>query len=147
MLFHNGRVVGYRAQVRGGTSIVMGTDLAASYVCGDYFQHSPAERLSLRRFVVALLGEAAPRHVVPDETLECEIVARLSPDGGCLLFVLNHVAAQAGTVHFPSPDRLNLGAATAVEVLYSARGSQADAVHDGLILRLEAGDCLLLRLR
>jgi hypothetical protein len=90
---------------------------------------------------------------VPDDTLEVEAVARLCPDAargsgsGCLLFVVNRLGAQRGTIHFPSPAALNLRGPSEAEVLFSAFGSRAAATAGGLALDLAPDDVLIVRLR
>ena len=104
-------------------------------------------RRALRRLVLRLFEEGAPRQIVPDESLEVEAVARLSPDGGCLLFVLNRLEApQSGRLRFPHPGALNLGAEVRAEVLYSAAGSGAVGETGGVRLDLAPGEALVLRL-
>jgi hypothetical protein len=146
LLRRHGRPVAYRAQVRDGTSTVIGSALGSAYVTPAYYTLPAAERLALRRFAVGLFDEVAPRQIVPDETLEVEVVARLSPDGGCLLFVLNRLGEQQGLLRFPAPEALNLSESLTGEVLYTAFGSQATVEADALRLRLHAEDVLVVRL-
>ncbi len=138
--------VAYRIQVRDGVSTVVGTVLGGAYVTPDYTRLSPTERLALRRFAVDLVAQSVARRLVPDDTLEVEAVARLSPDGGCLLFVINRLGAQAGDLHLPDPGALNLDADPKVQVLYSAYGSQAEACAGGVRLSLAPLDVLVARL-
>jgi hypothetical protein len=84
---------------------------------------------------------------VPDDQLEVESVVRLSPDGGGLLFVLNRLGAQQGTLRFPSPAALNLGQPFGAAVEYAAFGSRAEALADGVRLSLQADDVMVVRLR
>ncbi|MGH2371001.1 MAG: hypothetical protein ACRDI2_22715, partial [Chloroflexota bacterium] len=146
LLRHQGIAAGYRVQVRSGTSTVLGTMLGGAYVTSRYHALDAAERLALRRFAIRLFEDVAPRQIVPDDALEVETVARLSPDGGCLLFVVNRLSGQSGALRFPSPELLNLSQAPSAEVLYSASGSPATAVSDGLRLDLAAGDVLIVRM-
>jgi hypothetical protein len=147
LLRRGGTPIGYRVQVRDGTSTVLGTTLGGAYLTPRYPSRSPRERRDLRRFVVELFEAAAPRKVVPDDDLEVETVARLSPDGGCLLFVINRLGAQTGALRFPYPAALNLGDSLRAEVLFSHLGSSAAAANDGLRLDLAAGDTVVVRLR
>jgi hypothetical protein len=138
---------GYRVPVGRGASALLGTILGGAYVTSRYYALSPRDRLALRRFAVRLLEPAAPRRIVPDEALEVETVARLSPDGGCLLFVVNRLGAQKGTVRFPVPRALNVGEPLRADLLFSAYGSSVAAVAEGLRLDLAADDVLIVRLR
>ncbi|HEX2325649.1 MAG TPA: hypothetical protein VHQ00_09630, partial [Chloroflexota bacterium] len=147
LLTAGGAPLAYRVQVRSGTSAVLGVPLGAPYSAPAYATHPPPVRRVLRRLVLRLFEEGAPRQIVPDESLEVEAVARLSPDGGCLLFVLNRLEApQAGRLRFPHPGALNLGAEVRAEVLYSATGSGAVGETGGVRLDLAPGEALVLRL-
>jgi hypothetical protein len=146
LLTSGGAPAGYRVQVRSGTSTVLGAPLAATYATPRYTALPPASRLALRRFAVRLFEEVVPRQVVPEEGLEVEAVARLSPDGGSLLFVLNRLGSQTGWIRFPAPGALNLGDGVRAEVLFSATGSRAAGGPEGVRLDLAPGDCLILRL-
>jgi hypothetical protein len=148
VLLRRGRTpVAYRAQVRSGTSTVVGTHLAGLYSAGGYQTYTLEERRSLRRFAVSLFEPVVRRHLVPEGSLEVETIARLSPDGGCLLFVVNRLPPQDGTISLPEPAALNLGAEFTATVQFSAYGSQAAATADGVHLSLAAGDVVVLRLR
>jgi hypothetical protein len=146
LLTSGGAPAGYRVQVRSGTSTVIGAPLAATYATPRYAALAPGSRLALRRFTVRLFEEVVPRQVVPEEGLEVEAVARLSPDGGSLLFVLNRLGAQTGWIRFPVPGALNLGDGFRAEVHFSATGSRAAGGPEGVQLDLAPGDCLVLRL-
>jgi hypothetical protein len=148
LLTAGGIPAGYRVQVRSGTSAVLGTFPGVDYATGSGGGGglSPGERLALRRFAVRHFEEVAPRQVAPEDGLEVEAVARLSPDGGCLLFVLNRRGAQSGWLRFPAPEALNLGDEVRAAVLYSAAGSGAAGGARGVRLDLVPGDALVLRL-
>ena len=85
--------------------------------------------------------------MAPEDDLEVEAVARLSPDGGCLLFVLNRRGAQSGWLRFPAPEALNLE-----DGVHRGRALQAPpdrappARARGVRLDLAPGDALVLRL-
>ncbi len=147
LLRHRGVPVAYRAQVRDGTSTVVGSLLGGAYVTLRYYALRASERLALRRFAVGLFEDAAPRQIVPDDSLEVEAIARLSPDGGCLLFVINRLGRQAGALRFPYPHLLNLANPLRAEVLYTAFGSRAFATGGSLHLDLAPDDMLVARLR
>jgi hypothetical protein len=136
-----------RAQVRDGTSTLIGTAPGEAYPSRRYPGIRPAARLALRRLVVSLFEERVPRQIVPDDSLEVEAIARLSPDGGCLLFVINRLGAQAGRLLFPAVTSLNVQSPVTVQVLFSHLGSAATGLHDGLALDLLPGDTMILRLR
>jgi hypothetical protein len=126
---------------------LLGVPLGAPYASPSYATLAPAVRRALRRLALGLFEEGAPRQIVPDEALEVEAVARLSPDGGCLLFVLNRLGApQAGHLRFPHPGALNLGAEVRAEVLYSVAGSGAVGEGGAVRLDLAPGEALVLRL-
>ena len=150
LLTTGGDPLAYRVQVRSGTSTVLGVSPGAPYSTPAYATLSPAVRRALRRLALRLFEEGAPRQIVPDEDLEVEAVARLSPDGGALLFVLNRLGApQAGRLRFPQPGALNLGALgddVRAEVLYSVAGSGAVGEPGGVRLDLAPGEALVLRL-
>jgi beta-galactosidase GanA len=137
---------GYRVRVGSGTSTLIGTIPGGAYVTSRYYTLSPEERLALRRFAVRLFSGLVPRHLVPDESLEVETVARLHPEGGCFLFVINRLGAQRGMIHFPRLTALGLSGSWRAEVLFSAFGSQATAGPEGLHLDLQPDDVLVLRL-
>jgi len=147
LLTAGGVPAGYRVQVRSGTSAVLGAFPGVDYAgAGGGGALTPGERLALRRFAVGHFEEVAPRRVAPEDALEVEAVARLSPDGGCLLFVLNRRGAQSGWLRFPAPEALNLEDEVHAAVLYSAAGSGAAGGARGVRLDLAPGDALVLRL-
>ncbi|HEX2185299.1 MAG TPA: beta-galactosidase [Chloroflexota bacterium] len=146
LLRHGDETTGYRVQVRSGTSTVIGTVIGGAYVSSLYAALPAGERLALRRLALGLFEEIVPRRIVPDPDLEVEVTARLSPDGGCLLFILNRLGAQAGRIRFPAPEALNLSEPLRAEVLFRAGASQAVATADGVQLDLAAGDALIARL-
>lgn len=147
LLRHRGASAGYRVSAGRGTSTLLGTIPGGTYTTSRYYSLPVEHRLALRRFAARLLEHQVPRTIVPDDALEVETVARLSPEGGCLLFVINRLGAQAGTVRIANPEALHLGASPGVEVLYSAFGSSATATTGGVSLHLAADDVLVLRLR
>ncbi|MGH2353922.1 MAG: beta-galactosidase [Chloroflexota bacterium] len=138
---------GYRARVGDGTSTLLGTVLGGAYTTSRYYTLSPQERLALRRFAVGLFEPVAPRRIAPEDGLEVETVARLLPDGGCLLFVINRLGAQTGTIRFPSPAALTIGQPLRAEAVFSAFGSRAGVTLDGLAVDLQPDDVLIVRLR
>lgn len=147
LLRHGRAVAAYRVQVRDGTSTLLGAIPGGAFTTPRYSMLRAAERRTVRRFALSLFEDVVPRQIVPDDALEIEAIARLSPDGGCLLFVINRLGAQTGSLRFPAPSALNLGESIAVDVLYSAFGSRAHARAEGLVLELVAGDVLVVRLR
>lgn len=147
LLSHAGLPAAYRVQVRSGTSTVLGTWLGGAYATPHYASLTPEARLGLRRFALRLFHDVVPRQLAPQERLELETVARLSPDGGCLLFVINRLGPQSGWIHFPAPSALNLGTDVRAAVLYSAAGSRAEGGTSAVRLDVEAGDVLVVRLR
>ncbi|MBI3972231.1 MAG: beta-galactosidase [Chloroflexi bacterium] len=147
LLRHGSRPAGYRVPVRDGVSTLLGTFLGGSFVTSRYYALTAAERRALRQFAVSLVEPSVTRQIVPDDDLEVEAIARLSPDGGCLLFVINRLGRQQGAIHFPNPSALNLGEPLRAEALFSGAGSSADATGNGLRVRLEPDDVLIARLR
>jgi hypothetical protein len=147
LLRHGARVAGYRAQVRSGTSTLLGTLLGGRYLTSRYAALAPDERLALRRIAAGLFEDVVPRAFVADERLEVEAVARLSPDGGCLLFVINRLGAQAGVLRLAQPEALNVGSPVEVTVEYTAFGSAAAPATGGVHLAVKAQDVLVVRLR
>ncbi|MGI8422690.1 MAG: beta-galactosidase [Chloroflexota bacterium] len=150
--------VAYRVQLRGrnrrgrrviqGTSALIGTMPGGAYVTSRYYALSEEERLSLRRFAVQLIEPFVPRTIAPDETLEVETVARRSPLGGCFLFIINRLGAQAGTLRLDKREALGLavGGAVRTETLFSAFGSTAEWKDDGVYVDLAPDDVLIIRL-
>lgn len=145
LLRHGKAPAGYQVRVRDGLSTVLGTWPGAAYATSRYYALSAAQRRALRRLVIDLFTGQAPRQIVPDDSLEIEVVARLSPDGGCLLFVLNRLGAQAGCLHLPNPAALNLGQRLRAELLYSAFGSRVIAGEGHLRLALAPRDVVIAR--
>jgi len=145
LLRHGQAPAGYQVRVRDGLSTVLGTWLGAAYTMPRYYALSAAQRRALRRLVIDLFAGQAPRQIVPDDPLDLELVARLSPDGGCLLFVLNRLGAQVGRLHVPNPAALNLGQPLRIELLYSAFGSRIAAGDGYLQLELAPRDVAIAR--
>jgi hypothetical protein len=136
----------YRVQVRSGTSTVVGAALGAEYLTPAYARLAPAARRTLRRVLLNLFEETTPRQIVPDDHLDLEAIARLSPDGGSLLFVINRLGGQSGRLHFPVPESLNIGRHPTATVLFSGAGSTATGRAGGVTLDLAPGDAMVLRL-
>ena len=85
------------------------------------------------------------RSLVPSRELEVELVTRLSPDGGALIFVLNRLGSQAGMLTVPDPSVLNLSSAPSVAVELTLRGSTAEWSAGGIMVRFAAQDAMVLR--
>jgi hypothetical protein len=138
--------VGYSAQVRDGISTLLTTVVGEPYTSDAYARLPAAQRVAHRDLVTSLFETPVPRAFVPDRELEVELVARLSPDGGALLFILNRLGAQTGQVRIAAPEALDAGSPPLVETEFSALGSTAVWSEGALSLRMEAGDALILRL-
>lgn len=147
LLRRGGASAGYRAPVGRGTSTVVGTIPGGAYTTSRYYTLSPQDRLALRRFAVRLFEPAVPRRVVPSDELEVEAVARLSPSGGCLLFLVNRLGPQRGTICLPDPAALHLDRPFDAEVMFSAFGSQVTMAEGALVVDLAADDVVVVRLR
>ncbi len=139
--------VGYRVQVREGTSTLATVDFGLPFSTDVYFRLPPAQRLAIRELVLSLLDDPAPRQIVPDNTLEVETVARLSPDGGALLFIANRLGPQQGAIRVPDPAALNLGSDFSVTVEYTANGSTAEVIDGSVQLDIAASEALVVRLQ
>jgi hypothetical protein len=143
LLKGRGHMAGYSAQVGQGKSLVLGTLPGGCYATSVYYQLASTERAELRRFAVELMESAGvPRLATSD--LEVECVRRRLPDGSWLLFVLNRLGEQRGTLTLS----LEGGADYAIETLYAYKDSSAEkhAFALALSLRLAADDVLVLRL-
>lgn len=146
LLKYQGRSVGYQTVVGNGTSIVWGTLLAGRYATSRYYALSPEERSDLRKYLSALMADlgVGPRFATD---MEIEIVARRLLDG-CLLFIINRLGEQEGSIVLQ--DRLSLGLSQqsfAAHRLFAYKGSsiQMDRRSD-LYVQLGADDVLVLRL-
>ncbi|HEU5317291.1 MAG TPA: hypothetical protein VFX49_14370 [Chloroflexota bacterium] len=138
--------VGRRFQVRDGVSTILHQPLGEPH-CGPAYWRLPAgQRRAHRQLVLSLVEEVAPRTLAPAEDLELEAVARLSPDGGALLFVVNRLDAQVGTIAIPAPEALNVGRPLLLESLFSTADSQAEPAGDGIRVRMGPKGVLILRL-
>ena len=146
LLWHRRVPVAYRAQVRDGVSTVVGTVPGAAYATSRYPTLSASERMARRQFAISLVEPVVARVIAPDDPLEVEAIARLSPDGGCLLFVINRLGTQSGRLRLPQPDALNLGQAFRAEVLYGGAESRATAGDGALHITTEAHDAMVVRL-
>jgi hypothetical protein len=139
--------VGRMAQVRDGTSTLLTVDVGQPYASDAYYRLPSSQREAIRLVLVSLFSQAVRRQVVPGAGFEAEMVARLSPDGGALLFIANRLDTQRGEVALPFPEALNLGADWSAELLFGERGSTAMRNGDTLALELVAGDAVVIRLR
>jgi hypothetical protein len=142
------QAAGYRAPVGRGASIVLGTLPGGCYTTSVYYRLTTSERAELRRFAVELMSALGVSRAAASD-LEVECVRRRLPDGGWLLFLLNRVGRQQGTLTL-ALDGL-VGAQ--METLYSYKDSraqvQADAHADGQVrleLDLAPDDVMVLRL-
>ena len=86
------------------------------------------------------------RALEPDRALELELVARLSPDGGALLFIVNRLEAQSGHVGLTDLPALHLSPDFAVTVEFAGSGSTGRRAGDGIDVTLAPRDALVLRL-
>ena len=141
------RELGSTVQVRDGTSTLLTTLLGEPYATDAYYRLPAAQRLAHRQLVVSLFDAAVPRQIVPDDSLEVELVARLSPDGGALVFVINRLGPQEGTIRFPYLYALNLSEDWSTQIEFTASGSTGRRVEGGVRLRIEREDALVIRLR
>jgi hypothetical protein len=140
------RALGRRVQVRDGVSVLLTEALGEPYAGPAYYRLPGGQRTAHRDLALALFGEAVGRALEPDRALEVELVARLSPDGGALLFVINRLDAQSGHVRVADLPALRLTPDFTVHVELSGAGSSAQRRDDGIDLTLAAADVLVLRL-
>jgi hypothetical protein len=125
-----------------GSSTVLGTLPGGCYATSVYYRLNAAERAWLRRFAVELLDAAGvPRTVSSD--LEVECVRRRLPDGSWLLFLINRLSEQRGTLTLSGLAEQAGRADYTVEALYADNHSSAEVVQhhsedhqDGSALRL-----------
>jgi hypothetical protein len=146
LLDYQGKTVCYQTAVGNGTSIVLGTLLAGCYATSRYYTLFPEERLDLREYLSALMSGLGVRPRFTTD-MEIEIVARRLFDG-CLLFVINRLGEQEGSIVLQ--DRLSLGLGQhsfAAQQLFAYKGSSVrmDRRSD-LYVQLGADDVLVLRL-
>jgi hypothetical protein len=148
------QVAGYWAQVGQGRSMVLGTLPGGCYATSVYYRLSSSERAELRAFATELMELAGVRRAAVSD-LEVECVRRRLPDGSWLLFVLNRLGEQRGTLTLALEDDAEYSVAT----LYASKHSSAEQrenaehhknAHDNqslkLGLTLAADDVLVLRL-
>lgn len=138
--------LGSTVQVRDGTSTLLSIPFGEPYSSDAYFRLPASQRVAHRRLLLSLFGEVVPRQLVPDDHLEVELAARLSPDGGSLLFIVNRLGAQTGTLRLPFPAAMGLSDPIRAEPAFTARGSRVEALSDGLRLDMAPGDALIVRL-
>lgn len=140
------RALGRRVQVRDGVSTLLAEPLGEPYAGADYYRLPEGQRAAHRDLVLSLFGEALTRTIEPERKLEVEVIARLSPDGGALLFVINRLGAQAGQIELPDLGALQLASEFVVSTLFAAAGSTATRRHRGVYVEMQPSDVLVLRL-
>jgi hypothetical protein len=143
-LWWRGKPAAYEVRVGWGSSTVLGTLPAGRYLTPRYYAMPTPERTALRWFARRLLAE---RGIAPQAQadFEAEIVGHAGPDGG-MLFVINRLGAQAGTIRLADPDAF--GYSGGCEVAFSFAGSRGRAGGPREItVELAPDDVLALRLR
>ncbi|HET7771593.1 MAG TPA: hypothetical protein VFN74_22665 [Chloroflexota bacterium] len=140
------RALGRRVQVRDGVSTLLTEPFGEPYGGAAYSRLPAGQRTAHRDLALALFAEAVMPALEPDRQLEVEHVARLSPDGGALLFVVNRLGAQSGRVRLADLPTLRLSPEFKVETLFTGSGSSARREGDGVGLTLAASDALVVRL-
>lgn len=140
------RALGRRVQVRDGVSTLLAEPLGEPYAGPAYYRLPAGQRTAHRDLVVSLFGQTVTRSLEPERNLELELVARLSPDGGALVFVLNRLGAQEGTIGVADIGALNLPADFAVTTLFAESRSVAERRGDTIHVRMASSDVLVLRL-
>lgn len=154
LLRKDGQVAGYSAQVGQGKSVVLGTLPGGCYATSVYYQLSASERADLRAFATELMESVGMRCVIESD-LEVECVRRRLSDGGWLLFLINRLGEQRGTLALT----LEGHADYTVETLYAYKHSSVEKQERRdeqkrdagdhvfqLALMLAADDVLVLRL-
>ncbi|MFI5272456.1 MAG: beta-galactosidase [Ktedonobacterales bacterium] len=139
----DGHCAGYVARAAGGgTSAVLGTVPGGAYTTGVYYQLTASERAELRAFAISLLAE---RGVAPRWTadIEVECVPRRVAGGTYLLYIINRLGAQQGSITLDT----RFGTVNSLSTLWTYKGATA-ILHDEQTLRvsLDADDVLVLRL-
>lgn len=135
-----GKCCGYEAPVGRGRSVVLGTELAGTYVLPQYYTMAPQDRVRLRRWLLRWL-EGLHIHPLWSSELEVELVARRSGREGWL-FVINRLDHQAGQIQVAP----QLGPLTRLVARWSLAGSSARVTAPGqLHVDLAPHDCLMLR--
>ncbi len=138
-----GLPVAYRAEVRRGTTTVIGASLwppAAG---------SAADGVALRRLITDLLAPLIPRRLLPEPHLALDLSLRQVETGEALLIAGNPGAPQRGAIRLRALAALGLGGALRAEVIAAAGESTAYIKEDGSTLSVvvDAGDALVVRLR
>ncbi len=143
-LWWRGKPAAYEVRVGWGSSTVLGTLPAGRYLTPRYYAMPTPERTALRWVARRLLAE---RGIVPQAQadFEAEIVGHAGPDGG-MLFVINRLGAQAGTIRLADPDAF--GYSGGCEIAFSFAGSRGRAAGPREItVEMAPDDVLALRLR
>lgn len=138
-----GPPVAYRAEVRRGSTTVVGVPLRPPPT------EAAADGAALRRLISDLLEPLAPRRLVPEPHLALDLSLRQVETGEALLFAGNPGAAQHGAIQMRSLAALGLGGTLRAEVIAAAGESTAHVGDDGTTLSVvvDAGDALVVRLR
>ncbi len=138
-----GPAVAYRAEVRRGSTTVVGFPLRLPSA------GAAADGAALRRLISDLLEPLVPRRLVPEPHLALDLSLRQVETGEALLFASNPGAAQRGAIRLRSLAALGLGGTLRAEVIAAAGESTAHLGDDGSTLSVvvDAGDALVVRLR
>jgi hypothetical protein len=140
------RALGRRVQVRDGISTLLGEPFGEPYASSAYFRLPAGQRVAHRDLALSLFREAVAPVSVPARDLELEVIARLSPDGGALLFVVNRLGTQRGDIGIEDVSALHIGSDFTVETLFAGAGSSGERRGDGLAVEMAPADVLVLRL-
>ena len=140
------RMLGRRVQVRDGVSTLLTEPFGEPYVGTVYLRLPAGQRTAPRDLALALFAEAVAPALEPDRDLEVELIARLSPEGGALLFAVNRLGAQSGCVRVADLPALRLSPEFKVQTLFAGSGSSARRERDAVALTLAASDALVVRL-
>ena len=137
-----GPPVAYRAEVRRGSTTVVGVPLRLPSA------GAAADGTALRRLISDLLEPLVPRRLVPEPQLALDLSLRQVETGEALLFAGNPGATQRGAIRLRSLAALGLGGTLRAEVIAAAGESTAHVGDDGATLSVivDAGDALVVRL-
>ena len=138
-----GPAVAYRAEVRRGSTTVVGVPLRLPSA------GAAADGAALRRLISDLLEPLVPRRLVPEPQLALDLALRQVETGEVLLFTGNPGATQRGAIRLRSLAALGLGGTLRAEVIAASGDSTARIGADGATLSVivDAGDALVVRLR
>ena len=131
-----GPAVAYRAEVRRGSTTVVGVPLRLSPA------EPAADGAARRRLITDLLEPLVPRRLVPEPHLALDLSLRQVETGEALLIASNSGATQHGAIQLRSLAALGFGGTLRAEVIAASGDSTARIGEDGSTLSVvvDAGE-------